>query len=386
MSNFDGATSDLCLRKIDATTSTSCESDNQALSEITDLTSTLRLGADGYNGYIAEVIIYRRHLKDSEKAKVQKYLWNKYSWTLPMDFETETSIINFENDKLQSLKFDMNLERLSKDVIGHKIPLDKPIKFPVSVNSTLSLLADDTEEGSLATLLANEEHYDLNAQFRRPIGDVNIYTSTFANDENGWEVQGGTLSPIDWDTPNTPNEPDDYLQCNCTATTDYHEIFMDLTSSSSMTKHIEVGEKYRLTGDMWLQTVPNLKSLVLRVGGNEVFVLDTLSQSWQSFSIDFEAETSTQYVQVRARDENDNEIFLAETSDVFYIQDFKLTHLDAKQEIVNIKIKKAKINNVAHSQELGGNKKIDLSLSTFIDASDQDIGLGISGVYTASSA
>jgi hypothetical protein len=75
-------------------------------------------------------------------------------------------LLDYGDIKLQSFNFNIDLNRSPLYGIGHKLPLDKQIKFPVISNLNFSLLPGDNKVGSINSLLKRDENYDISLKLK----------------------------------------------------------------------------------------------------------------------------------------------------------------------------------------------------------------------------
>ena len=68
---------------------------------------------------------------------------------------------DFGEINLQNAGFDITFERRDYIGIGHKIPVDKPIKYPIRVESSLNAFISQSKTGQLRNIFFNDYKYDL---------------------------------------------------------------------------------------------------------------------------------------------------------------------------------------------------------------------------------
>ena len=87
--------------------------------------------------------------------------------------------VNFSDIKAQSVDFSANFNRKEYIGMGHKIPIDRPIQYPITVNTEINALMGDNQAGTFENLLKRDHPYDIVVEARAP----SAVCSGFASDE-----------------------------------------------------------------------------------------------------------------------------------------------------------------------------------------------------------
>jgi hypothetical protein len=87
--------------------------------------------------------------------------------------------IDFSDIKAQSVDFSVAFNRMEYIGMGHKIPIDRPIKYPIMVTTNINALVGANQEGAFQNLLEKDHAYDLVIEARVPT----IYCSGFSQTE-----------------------------------------------------------------------------------------------------------------------------------------------------------------------------------------------------------
>jgi hypothetical protein len=74
--------------------------------------------------------------------------------------------VNFSDIKAQSVDFSANFKRKEYIGLGHKIPIDRPIQYPIIVNAEVSALMGDNQAGTFENLLKRDHSYDIVVEAR----------------------------------------------------------------------------------------------------------------------------------------------------------------------------------------------------------------------------
>jgi hypothetical protein len=73
---------------------------------------------------------------------------------------------DFGTFNLQEVTFQTDFERREFIGMGYKIPIDRPIKYPMIVQATISALVADSTTGEMRNLFNNDYKYDINIKSR----------------------------------------------------------------------------------------------------------------------------------------------------------------------------------------------------------------------------
>jgi hypothetical protein len=76
--------------------------------------------------------------------------------------------IDFSDIKAQSVEFSVAFNRHEYIGMGHKIPIDRPIRYPIIVNATVNALMGEHQAGTFQSLLAKDHPYDIVIEARAP--------------------------------------------------------------------------------------------------------------------------------------------------------------------------------------------------------------------------
>jgi len=76
--------------------------------------------------------------------------------------------IDFSTINVQSVDFSVSFKRKDYIGLGHKIPIDRPIQYPIIVNTEMSALVGDNQEGNFENLLEKDYSYDFIIEARAP--------------------------------------------------------------------------------------------------------------------------------------------------------------------------------------------------------------------------
>ena len=76
--------------------------------------------------------------------------------------------VHLGDAKIQSYEIDLSLPRASLNSIAHKLPLDRPINFPVYANLDFSMVVGDDKTGSLYNLLHQDDEYNVAVKLNNP--------------------------------------------------------------------------------------------------------------------------------------------------------------------------------------------------------------------------
>ena len=75
--------------------------------------------------------------------------------------DLENTTLDFKDIKIQNFSFNFNLNRRPLYAVGHKYPLDRRPVFPIFCNLNFECIDGDPKAGSMASLLKNDEEYDI---------------------------------------------------------------------------------------------------------------------------------------------------------------------------------------------------------------------------------
>lgn len=76
--------------------------------------------------------------------------------------------IDFSNIKTQSVDFSVAFNRHEYIGLGYKIPIDRPIKYPIVIDASVSILVGEHQAGTLKSLLDKDYTYDFTVEARAP--------------------------------------------------------------------------------------------------------------------------------------------------------------------------------------------------------------------------
>jgi hypothetical protein len=87
---------------------------------------------------------------------------------------------DFGTFHLQEATFDVSFERREYIGLGYAIPIDRPVRYPIIVNSTISALVSTSKTGELRNIFNKDHKYDVTIKARnRQVacsGEVEPYT------------------------------------------------------------------------------------------------------------------------------------------------------------------------------------------------------------------
>lgn len=75
---------------------------------------------------------------------------------------------NYSDIKIQGYDISLPLNRDSLSSIGHKLPIDRPINFPVYVTTAVSVFVGDNQTGSFTSLLNKNDDYNIAIKLKNP--------------------------------------------------------------------------------------------------------------------------------------------------------------------------------------------------------------------------
>lgn len=76
--------------------------------------------------------------------------------------------IDFSSIKTQSVDFSVVFNRHEYIGLGYKIPIDRPIKYPIIIEASVSILVGEHQAGTLKNLLDKDYTYDLTVEAKAP--------------------------------------------------------------------------------------------------------------------------------------------------------------------------------------------------------------------------
>jgi hypothetical protein len=76
--------------------------------------------------------------------------------------------INYRDLSVQSALFSIDINRHVWKGLGHKLPVDRPIKYPITVKTTLRAIMGETQTGDLYNFITKDYPYDLIFECRAP--------------------------------------------------------------------------------------------------------------------------------------------------------------------------------------------------------------------------
>ena len=99
-----------------------------------------------------------------------------------------SGILNLENEKMTSFNITLNVEREEVNLLGHKIPQDRKIKYPLGGEASIKMICDDKAAGDLNAFIKEDAKYNV--------------TTTFKNDSNQdvliWNIREAMFSSISY--------------------------------------------------------------------------------------------------------------------------------------------------------------------------------------------
>ena len=76
--------------------------------------------------------------------------------------------IDLSNPKIQSYSINFTLEREDLRVLGYKFPVDRPVLYPVNVDTALTVLLDNQATGTINSALRSVDGIDIRIQIANP--------------------------------------------------------------------------------------------------------------------------------------------------------------------------------------------------------------------------
>jgi hypothetical protein len=87
--------------------------------------------------------------------------------------------VDFSSIKAQNVDFTVDFNRRKYLGMGHKIPVDRPISYPIRIAVSLNCLMGEVQAGTLKNFLDNDYTYDLTVDVKAPT----IYCTGFEENE-----------------------------------------------------------------------------------------------------------------------------------------------------------------------------------------------------------
>lgn len=107
-----------------------------------------------------------------KKSWVSDYVFTSGYIVTGKDYSSLANITdlgaNLYDARIQSYNIDLSMNRDSLNSLTHKLPIDRPINFPVYADTSIGLIMSDDQTGSLANLLTEDRDYNLTIKLNNP--------------------------------------------------------------------------------------------------------------------------------------------------------------------------------------------------------------------------
>jgi hypothetical protein len=92
-----------------------------------------------------------------------------YLGTTPNNYTNINNIgVDFTDIKIQNYSIELNLERKELKNIGHRLPIDRVLTFPLFVNTSITALVGDTQSGQLEFLTQSNDDFNITIKLNNP--------------------------------------------------------------------------------------------------------------------------------------------------------------------------------------------------------------------------
>lgn len=114
------------------------------------------------------------------------------------NLNTENLGVDFNDLKIQSVNFEINLERRNLDSIGYQLPINRKINYPVFINLNIEAIVGKEYIGSLNTVFKNNSLYDINIKLNNKCN--NIAPASYKDTLVQYDFKGANLNNISYNS------------------------------------------------------------------------------------------------------------------------------------------------------------------------------------------
>jgi hypothetical protein len=106
-------------------------------------------------------------IKDIVVTEVREMLLpSQATVQITTDSSLASGVLNLENDKINSFNLSLSVDREPVNLLGHKIPDDRRIKYPIEGEASFQMKCDDKTVGDLSSFMYEDARYNINATFK----------------------------------------------------------------------------------------------------------------------------------------------------------------------------------------------------------------------------